>query len=276
MKTYIQPESPFLTTDTRADRWAIPYHPECVNGRIGVLLDGNRSAVEGKSILDVGSHIGTFAWAALKLGARCVHGIDVEQRTIERCERLFQGEGVPETNYKFDVGDVFEFLHGVEENAFDTVICFGVMYYATEPYRLLKLMARAAKETVLLDTFTAAYAAVQGKDAPATHPHLTDETLNLPLMMVAPTQAEKKDYRLPESFDRKGRALSLTTLPTPALLELWFESLGLRFKKIDWSEHITRPCTFKDLLTPEQKLASHWADVYSSGIRVAYRLSQTE
>ncbi|HAX45959.1 MAG TPA: SAM-dependent methyltransferase, partial [Nitrospina sp.] len=89
---------------------------------------------------------------------------------------------------------------------------------------------------------------------------------------VAPTQAEKKDYRLPEYFDRKGRDLSLTTLPTHALLELWFESLGLRWEQLDWSKHITRPCSFKDLLTPEQKLASHWADVYASGIRVSYRL----
>ena len=44
------------------------------------------------------------------------------------------------------------------------------------------------------------------------------------MMMVTPTQAEKKDYRLSESFDRKGRNLSLTTLPTHTLMELWFES----------------------------------------------------
>ena len=34
-----------------------------------------------------------------------------------------------------------------------------------EPYRLLQLVQRAAKECILLDTFTAAYAALQGKDA---------------------------------------------------------------------------------------------------------------
>ena len=273
MKTFIPPDSPFLTTDTRASRWAIPYHPECVNGRIGVLLNGNRSAIEGKTILDVGSHIGTFAYAALELGASCVHGIDTEKRTIERCENLFQGEGIAESKYRFEVGDASSFLEAAGEDAFDTVLCFGMLYYTNEPYRLLKLMARAAKETVLLDTFTAAYAAVQGKDAASVHPHLTEETLNLPLMMVSPTRSEKKDYRLPESFDRKGRDLSLTTLPTRALLELWFESLGLKFEQLDWSEHITRPCTFRDLLTPEQKQSSHWADIYSSGIRISYSLT---
>ena len=272
MKIFIPPNSPFLTTDTRTKRWAIPYHPECVNGRIDVLLERNSNALAGKSVVDVGSHIGTFAWAALQLGAKRVHGIDVEDRTVKRCEDLFLQEGVKKSNYKFEVGDVFEFLEGVEENEFDTVLCFGVMYYTTEPHRLLKLMAHAAKETILIDTFTATYSAVQGKDAPATHLHLTEEILNLPMMMVAPTQAEKKDYRLPEYFDRKGRDLSLTTLPTHTLLELWFESLGLRWEQLDWSKYITRPCSFKDLLTPEQKLASHWADVYASGIRVSYRL----
>jgi SAM-dependent methyltransferase len=272
MKIFISPDSPFLTTDTRANRWAIPYHSECVNGRIDVLLDRNRSAIDGKNILDVGSHIGTFAYAALKLGGRFVHGLDTEEYTIERCKNLFQGESVLQSNYKFEVGNVFDFLESVGENAFDTILCFGMLYYTTEPYRLLELMMRTAKETVLLDTFTAAYAAVQGKDAPSTYPHLTEDTLKLPLMVVSPTQTEKKDYRLPESFKRKGRNLSLTTLPTRALLELWFESIGLNFEQLDWSDYITQPCTFHDVLTPAQKQSSHWADVYSSGIRVSYSL----
>ena len=273
MKVFISANSPFLTTDTRAKRWAIPYHPECVNGRIDILLDRNRNTLVGKTVLDIGSHIGTFAWAALQLGAKFVHGIDIEKRTIERCKELFQAEGVSKENYKFEVKGVFEFLKGIKENSFDTVLCFGVLYYVTEPYRLLKLMARAAKENLLIDTFTGAYSAVQGKDALTTHPHLTNEVLNLPIMVVTPTQTEKKDYRLPESFNRKGRNLSLTTLPTHALMELWFESLGLTWEQLDWSKYIKRPCSFKDLLTPEQKLASHWADVYSSGIRVSYKIN---
>ena len=144
MKILISPDSPFLTTDTRANRWAIPYHSECVNGRIDVLLNRNRGAIDGKNILDVGSHIGTFAYAALKLGSRFVHGIDTEEHTIERCKNLLQGESIPQSNYKFEVGNVFDFLESVGENAFDTILCFGMLYYTTEPYRLLELMMRTA------------------------------------------------------------------------------------------------------------------------------------
>ena len=273
MKIYIPPDSPFLTTDTRTKRWAVPYHSECINGRIGVLLDNNRQYLQNKSILDIGSHTGIFSWAALQLGAKFTHGIDVEKRTTKRCIELFSKEEISPSKYKFETSDILEFLEGVEKNSFDTIFCFGILYYMTEPYRLLKLMARAAKETVLIDTFTASYSAVQGKDAPKTHPHLTNHILSLPLMVSCPTQTEKKDYNLPEYFNRKGRNLSLTTLPTHAMLELWFESLGLSWEPMDWSNHITRPSSFRDLLTPEQKLNSHWADIYASGIRVSYKLA---
>jgi hypothetical protein len=77
---------------------------------------------------------------------------------------------------------------------------------------------------------------------------------------------------LPHSFPHRDKDLSLITLPTCALLEIWFQSLGMRFTKIDWSEYQTRPCTNHDLLTPQQKKASHWADIYTSGIRVSYLL----
>ena len=272
MKFFISHDSPFLTTDTRTKRWAVPYNPECVNGRIGVLLDDNRLLLQNQSILDIGSHTGIFSLAALQLGAKFVHGIDVEERTVKRCIDLFTEEDISVSKYKFENKDIISFLEKAEKNSYDTIFCFGVLYYITEPYRLLKLMVRAAKKSIIVDTFTASYSAVQGKDAPKTQPELTSQVLSLPLMISCPTQTNKKDYDLPEYFCRKGRNLSLTSLPTEAMLELWFESLGLTWEQLDWSRHITRACSFQDLLTPEQKIASHWADIYASGIRVSYKL----
>ena len=77
MNNFIPPNSPFLTLDTRTKRWAIPYHPECVNARIDILLNKNPEAIQNKSILDVGSHTGIFSFAALQLGAKDVYGVDV-------------------------------------------------------------------------------------------------------------------------------------------------------------------------------------------------------
>jgi ubiquinone/menaquinone biosynthesis C-methylase UbiE len=272
-KIYISEDSPFLTTDTRKNRWAIPYSFKCLNARIDNLLGKQEDAVRGKMILDVGSHMGTFAYAAHQMGAKWVHGIDVENTMVEKGRKLFQDQNVPSSSYRFEVGDVLRFLEATPDNSFDTVFCFGMLYYTAEPFRLLQLMSRVAKETVLLDTFTAAYAAIQGKDAVSVYPSLKDVTLDLPLMIVSLTQPDKKDYRLPESFDYGGKDLSMITLPTRALFEIWFQRLNFQYTPLDWSAYSTRPCTFHDLFTPQQKQDSHWADVYSSGVRVSYRLS---
>ena len=268
----IAEDSPFLTTETRQTRWAIPYSFECLNARIDNLLTRNLDCFKGKRILDIGSHMGTFAYSALELGAEFVQGIDTEEKTIERGQELFKQAKISETRYDFKVDDAFRYLENLEEGSFDTVLCLGTIYYMVEPYQLLKLMQKVAKEAVLLDTFTAAYAAVQGKDAPQVYRSVTEESLELPMMLTALTQPEKKDYRLPHSFPHRDKDLSLITLPTCALLEIWFQSLRMQFTQIDWSEYKTRLCTYHDLVTPEQKKTSHWADVYTSGIRVSYLL----
>ena len=118
MKIFISPDSPFLTTDTRTERWAVPYHPECINGRIGVLLNNNRQLIQNKSILDVGSHTGIFSWAALQLGAKFVHGIDVEKRTVKRCMELFLKEKISPSKYKFETESIIEFLERIEKKIF--------------------------------------------------------------------------------------------------------------------------------------------------------------
>ena len=268
----IAEDSPFLTTETRQTRWAIPYSFECLNARIDNLLTRNLDCFKGKRILDIGSHMGTFAYSALEMGAEFVQGIDTEEKTIERGQELFKQAKISETRYDFKVDDAFRYLENLEEGSFDTVLCLGTIYYMVEPYQLLKLMQKVAKEAVLLDTFTAAYAAVQGKDAPQIYRSVTEESLELPMMLTALTQPEKKDYRLPHSFPHRDKDLSLITLPTCALLEIWFQSLRMQFTQIDWSEYKTRLCTYHDLVTPEQKKTSHWADVYTSGIRVSYLL----
>ena len=271
-KPLIPEDSPFLTHEKRITRWAIPYHPECLNARLDHLLTKNQKYIQGKKILDVGSHMGTFAYAALESGADFIQGIDTEEKMIRLGQKLFQELSIKKEKYSMAVGNALEYLENVEEGNFDTVLCLGMLYYTTEPYRLLNLMLRAAKETVILDTFTAAYAAIQGKEAPQVYGNVTEETLKLPILITALTQSKKNDYTLPHSFDYRSKDLSLITLPSIELLEIWFQSLNAQFTKLDWSTYKTRPCTYHDLLTPKQKNSSHWADVYTSGIRVSYLL----
>ena len=266
-------DSPFLREDSRGKRWAIPYNYECLNGRVDVLLKRHTDLIRERRVLDLASHMGTLSYAALQLGAAHVHGIDTEADMIEKGKNLFEKMGVAEKTFHFETADVFEFLEKCRPGQFDTVFCFGLLYYVMEPFRLLQLMARVARRGILLDTFTARYAALQGKDAHQYHPHITDELLDTPILLTSLTQSEKKDYRLPNSFTYKGKDLSLTTFPSRALLEIWFQALGLGFELLNWQDYVQNPCYWRDLWTPEQKQASHWADVYASEVRVAYRLS---
>ena len=268
----IREDSPFLTTETRNFRWAVPYNLECLNARIHNLITCNQNCIKGKRILDIGCHLGTFMYSALELGAEFVQGIDSEAKTIERGEKLFQQLEVEKSRYDLQIEDAFYYLENIEKGSFDTVFCLGTLYYMVEPYRLLKLMQKVAKEAVLIDTFTAAYAAIQGKDALDVYSSINDETLLLPMLLTSLTQPDKKDYRLPHSFQHNENDLSIITLPTDKLLKVWFQSLGVSYVDINWKEYQTRPCTYHDLLTPEQKKSSHWADVYASGVRTSYLL----
>ena len=211
MKNPLIPEdSPFLTHETRKSRWAIPYHSECLNARLKILLTQNQKCIKGKKILDVGSHMGTFAYAALQSGADFIQGLDSEEKMITLGKNLFQELDVAKKSYSMEVCDALQYLENIEEESFDTVFCLGMLYYTTEPYRLLKLMLRATKETVIIDTFTAKYAAIQGKDAPQVYKNINDETLKLPILITALTQPEKKitPFRILLGIKTKISALS--------------------------------------------------------------------
>jgi len=272
---YFPEDSPFLKEDSRGKRWAIPYHYECLNGRVDTLLARHTDVIQDCRVLDLASHMGTLSYAALQLGARQVHGVDTEEAMIRKGENLFNQMEVRPDTYRFEVKDVFDFLETCEPDSFDTVLCFGLLYYVMEPFRLLKLMERVAGKGILLDTFTARYAALQGKDA-QQYQHLKDETFETPILLTSLTQSAKKDYRLPNSFPYKGKELALTTFPSRALLEIWFQVLDLDFRFLEWDDYIQKPCHWRDLWSPEQKQASHWADVYASEVRVSYRLTPSK
>ena len=268
-------DSQFITLDERQNRWAIPYNYECLNGRTQNLLIKNSDAIIGKRVLDLGCHMGTFSYAAWKMGAKFTYGIDSEESTIERGEKIFHDSKVPISDCRITAGDVFEYLESLSPNEYDTIFCFGLLYYVSDPYTLLKLACRAAKETVVLDTFTASYAAVQGKEAVQFQKMLeSDGVIDMPILLVALTQPKKKTYKLPQSHDTGSKKLSLTCFPTPALLERWFLSLEIKSNKISWENFIQKDCRWQDLIKPEDKKLAHWADLYACGIREAYRLNK--
>ncbi len=269
------PDSLFLKEETRKTRWAIPYHHECLNARVNNLLVAQKDCIKGKKVLDLASHIGTFSYAALKMGAKEVVGVEIEKELVEKSLRLFRHHQVDPSRYRFEQAEILSYLER-NRDSFDTVLCFGLLYYLADPYRLLELLSGVGAKTILLDTFTAYYAAIQGKEASSIRAQMEESTFSLPLMIYILTQPDKPDYTLPKPFIHKEKNLVLQGLPTKPLLETFFDSLGWEHKQLDWSDYVQKPVHWMNLISAQDKKASHWADLYATEIRISYRLTVEE
>ena len=270
MRETFPPDSPFITEDSRRERWAVPYHYTALNCRVENLIIKNSQAIQRKTILDLGCHFGTFAYAALVHGAVHVHGIDSENNLIIQAERLFNREGVPHERYHFSCSEINSFLESQPDDSFDTVLCLGVFYYLIDPVHALEQMKRVAKRYIIIDTFTAFFGACMSKEGESILQNMVDGTFELPMVLFPATQSEKKDYTLPRTIRKKNAGISLLALPTIAALEYFFTMLRLKYRRIGWDNYTQNRRSWRDYADIKVKKASHWADIYSSGIRVSY------
>ncbi len=267
-------DSSFITTDTRTSRWAIPYHHEALNSRVENLVVKQKHAIEGKKILDLGCHFGTFAYACLVHGAEFVHGVDTEGPLVNKAEKLFAEHGITQNRFRFTLDDLVSAMNGLPDDSYDTVICLGVLYYIPDLYGALELMKKKARQYIMVDTFTAYYGACMTKEGVKFYQHLTEDAFSLPIVLHPLTQAEKKDYTLTTFFkNKKNKPIGMLSLPTIPALENYFRLLDLDYKKISWAEYRGNRFTWKDFANGEIKKKSHWSDVYHADLRVSYLLT---
>lgn len=270
---YLPKDCLFNVKDLRNQRWAVPYNYEATNTRAHVLLAENQKFIKGKRVLDLGCHFGTFAYIALHLGASFVKGLDSDKNLIAQAEQFFQYYHVDKKRYSFQQREVVSYLNSLDDNSFDVIFCLGLLYYIPESYYLLKQMARVAK-TIILDTFTAYYAVIQGKDGMKFYSKIEESSFEVPLLISTRTQQKKRYYTLPGHAGVDKKCLSFLNCPTEALLYYYFESLGLSVTKLDWFAYLKNPYKhWKDLYSSEGKINAHWTDIYSTNIRVSYLLT---
>ena len=201
-------------------------------------------------------------------------GVENSTELIKQAEEMFVSLSIPKDKYDFIVQDVIQYLENLPENSFDIILCLGLLYYIPDNYHFLKLLKKIAGGAIIIDTFTAYYSLIQGKDAVVANSVIKDDVFQLPVMMHSLTQADKKYYSLPESFNGQNKKLSFLTCPTIPLLELYFKSLGFKFRQLDWSQHLKNPQkNWQDLTSSQGKIDSHWTDLYSANIRVSYLLN---
>lgn len=265
-------DSLFITQETRASRWAIPYHYEALNCRVENIIVRNPGAFREKTVLDLGCHFGSFAYAALRHGAAHVTGVDTEEALLAKGRWLFDMHEVHQSRFEFREGDALGYLESLPEQSFDTVLCLGIMYYIHDPVRLLRLMRRVAREHIVIDTFTAYYAPCISQEGAAIFESMREATLELPLVLYPFTQAEKGDYTLREHYRRGSRLVGMMALPTVTALEHFFRLLDLEARLLSWDEYARGNRSWRDFADDEVKRTSHWADLYAAKLRVCYIL----
>jgi SAM-dependent methyltransferase len=96
--------------------------------------------IEGRTFLDIGSGSGLFSAAALALGAKRVHAIDIDENSVETTRRVLSGFAADKT-WSVDRKSVFD-LSPDDLGQFDVVYSWGVLHHTGAMWRAIDDAAR--------------------------------------------------------------------------------------------------------------------------------------
>ncbi len=94
-----------------------------------------RERFDGLSFLDIGCGSGLHALAAVRMGALCVRGVDIDSDSVAAA-RCTLKRFAPDADADFDVISVFEMEKEIYGN-FDVVYSWGVLHHTGNMYRAL-------------------------------------------------------------------------------------------------------------------------------------------
>lgn len=123
-----------------------------LNARYECLIARHLEHIEGKTILDIGSHDGRWSFAALTAGAQSVIGIEPRAELVDAAERNIRASGID--GAQFYVGDALETMIANKPKV-DTVFLFGVLYHIHYHVPLLRQLWETEATSVIVDTWVA-------------------------------------------------------------------------------------------------------------------------
>ena len=196
-----------------------------LNYRCEMLLTRNSHAIRNKRVLDLASHDGLFTYACLKLGAQYVVGVEPRSNVVSDANENLKSLGCTETQYKFVIDDAFDYLSEVEEEQFDTILCFGFFYHIKNQTELLDLITDIKPRYLILDTFVEDFQLPEAE----LHGIRRRETKKIAGYMVF--------YHEDQDFDMASFGSSnLVGMPNKSLVESLLLDYGFKFKQINWND----------------------------------------
>jgi SAM-dependent methyltransferase len=114
------------------------------------IIGENLDYLKDKKVLDLACNNGRWSYAAAVAGAKEVVGIEGREDKVEEA-RAFISKFNLDKKVEFQQGDIYDWLFENRET-FDTVLCLGIYYHIMDHYMLLRLIARAKPECIIIDS----------------------------------------------------------------------------------------------------------------------------
>lgn len=130
-------------------------HVNRLNWRAEVLIARAPDAIRGKRILDLASHDGRFAYAALQCGAKSVVGVEAREAHVASAYGNLRTFPEFDGRYEFIESDLVTFLSNTPAHAFDTILCFGIFSHLIEQVEVLREVQRIQPKFFILDCWVA-------------------------------------------------------------------------------------------------------------------------
>jgi 2-polyprenyl-3-methyl-5-hydroxy-6-metoxy-1,4-benzoquinol methylase len=125
--------------------------PRRLNMRHQALIEDNADILAGARVLDIASHDGRWALAALEAGAAHVTGIEARPELVDNAHETFAHYGADPSRYSMVTGDVFAVL---KEQKFDVDViqCFGFLYHTLRYPELFSAFRQLEPRHLVVDT----------------------------------------------------------------------------------------------------------------------------
>ena len=126
-----------------------------LNFRYHLIIEQNLALLKGKRVVEIASHDGRWAFAALRGGgAAHVTGVEPRQHLVDNADQTLKSYDIDKSQYDFICGDGFVEAErmGREGQTFDTAMVLGFLYHTARQYEIIHKLAALDCRAIIVDT----------------------------------------------------------------------------------------------------------------------------
>jgi hypothetical protein len=221
------------------------------------IIKEHQELLAGRRVLDLASHDGRWAFAAIHAGAAHVTGIEARNELVENARSNFARYEVDPNRYDFIVGDIFKTLSEINLQV-DVVLCLGFFYHSLRHVELLDLIDRTGANVLILDTEiisdqSSKFDTPQYKLKGAGGRKIWEKPVSIQLI-EEPVDHESMAFR--ESATRSDHAL--VARPSLQYLDVLLDHFGFSASRGNWATILSSQVNTADL----RDYAEGWRDTF--------------